>query len=265
MKFAWITDVHLNFMDEPRVKRFLDSVREHDSDVVFCTGDIAEGPSLQHYLTLMDEIIAKPIYYVLGNHDFWDSSVAHTHATYTQFLNGKTFLRWMPKLGVVKLQDKVAVIGHECWYDCGYGNWENSGFIMADWKYQADYRGCRTKQDIVDRSRQMAMSGVQYLAKQLGEAVKDHDKVIILTHFPPFAETHVYRNQPGEAHALPYFTNRLLGEMLLQAAKTFPNKQFIVFAGHTHGRVSKQIQPNLFVHVGGAEYGDPQIQDLQSI
>lgn len=265
MKFAWITDIHLNMVGDLGAKAFLDSVRNHDSDIVFCTGDIAEGSCLQHYLTMMDEIVQKPIFFVLGNHDFWDSSVDHVHNTYTQFLNTKTFLKWMPKQGVVRIADKVAVIGHECWYDCGYGNWENSGFVMADWKYQGDYRGCKTKQDIVDRSRKLAMTGVTYLAKQLGDAVKDHDKVIILTHFPPFAETHVYQNQPGNIFAQPFFTNRLLGEMLLQACKTFPNKQFVVLAGHTHGRVSKQILPNLVVHVGGAEYQYPKIQELQVI
>ena len=45
MRLAWLTDIHLNFVDAARVDDFLASVRDR-ADAVATSGDIAEGHNL---------------------------------------------------------------------------------------------------------------------------------------------------------------------------------------------------------------------------
>lgn len=265
MKFSWITDIHLNFMDEHRIRAFADTLKTADSDFVLLTGDISESHLLETHLRLLDAIVSKPIYFVLGNHDFWRSSVARIHERLPKLMNELTFARWMTTSGVVSLGDRTCVIGHEGWYDCQYGDWQGSEFIMADWRAMEDYKGSKTKEDIVVRSRNIAQIALNHFGKVIPQAVMNHDRIIVLTHFPPFEETYVYQGQVGNPHTQPYFTNKSLGDMLLKASEAYPNKQFIVFAGHTHGRVSKQVRHNLVVHVGGAEYNMPEIQKINTL
>ena len=44
------------------------------------TGDIAESDSLGTSLMVMDALVGRPIYFVLGNHDFYHGSVAATRS-----------------------------------------------------------------------------------------------------------------------------------------------------------------------------------------
>lgn len=262
MKPCWITDIHLNFLEDDKAREFLETVHDHDSDIVFLTGDIAESPVLSDYITMIDQVVGKPVYFVLGNHDFWHTSVSHIHAHFPRFLNEKSFTRWLTTSGVIALDNDTCVIGHEGWYDCRYGDWQSSSFLMREWSCQEDYRGCSTMKDVVERSQTLANLSIEHFKKWLPDAIKRFRKIIVLTHFPPYDDTHVYMGQIGSPQAQPFFTNRILGELLYVAASANPNKEFTVLAGHTHGQCSKQILPNMMVHVGGAEYGKPQIQPI---
>ena len=59
---------------------------------------------------------------------------------------------------------------------------------------------------------------------------------------------------------MPWFTSKMMGDMLMDASKAFPQHTFTVFCGHTHGKFDGKITDNLSVHVGGAEYNKPGLQ-----
>ena len=77
MKLAWLTDIHLNLVGADRLWELMVAV-ERSADIVAISGDIAESPSVSEYLARMARFIRKPIYFVLGNHDFYGGSVANT-------------------------------------------------------------------------------------------------------------------------------------------------------------------------------------------
>ena len=77
MKLAWLTDIHLNFLQSPQRRQFLEKVKEA-ADAVAISGDIGEGTDVAQYLLEMADVVKKPIYFVLGNHDFYRDSVADT-------------------------------------------------------------------------------------------------------------------------------------------------------------------------------------------
>jgi predicted phosphohydrolase len=51
---------------------------------VLISGDIAEAPTVSEILGEMAQHVAKPIYFVLGNHDYYKSSVAKVRQTITE-------------------------------------------------------------------------------------------------------------------------------------------------------------------------------------
>ena len=73
MRLAWLTDIHLNFVGTAARRALMEKV-ERVCDAVVISGDIAESHDVEGYLTEMEEIVQKPIYFVLGNHDFYRGS-----------------------------------------------------------------------------------------------------------------------------------------------------------------------------------------------
>ena len=71
MRVVWATDIHLNFLRPQERSSFYTSIRAKEPDAVFVTGDIAEAPSLRILLDEMRKAVEVPLYFVLGNHDFF--------------------------------------------------------------------------------------------------------------------------------------------------------------------------------------------------
>ncbi|MFO0866970.1 MAG: hypothetical protein U0744_20400 [Gemmataceae bacterium] len=50
MRLAWLTDIHLNFVDRPGVETLLRELRDACPDAVLIGGDIAEADSVFRFL-----------------------------------------------------------------------------------------------------------------------------------------------------------------------------------------------------------------------
>jgi hypothetical protein len=64
MHLAWLTDIHLNFVKASKQRRFLESIKEQ-ADAFAISGDIGESHDIAQYLLEMDDVIQKPIYFVI--------------------------------------------------------------------------------------------------------------------------------------------------------------------------------------------------------
>ncbi len=62
MKLAWLTDVHLNFLDANERKNFYQEIINTRCNGVLASGDIAEAPSIKDILQELAEFIEQPIY-----------------------------------------------------------------------------------------------------------------------------------------------------------------------------------------------------------
>src|SRR6202034_3532252 len=72
---AWLTDPHLNFLGHEAIDSFCASLAEQAADAFLITGDIGEAPNVAVYLNILDNHLARPLYFVLGNHDFYRGSI----------------------------------------------------------------------------------------------------------------------------------------------------------------------------------------------
>src|SRR4051794_39722357 len=79
-RLAWLTDIHLNFLRRAEQRAFFASLP--DADAFAITGDIGEAHDVAAHLRAFAEL--GPLYFVLGNHDFYRGSIAGVRAEVRQ-------------------------------------------------------------------------------------------------------------------------------------------------------------------------------------
>ena len=76
MRLGWMSDIHLNFLEKNDLRSFLLNLASQDVDGWLISGDIGEASSVVRFLDLLASASDSPIYFVLGNHDFYGSSLS---------------------------------------------------------------------------------------------------------------------------------------------------------------------------------------------
>lgn len=274
-RYAHISDIHLDHLNsEAQVVAFAQTLIAQSPTAVFLTGDITVANGLVYHLMVLEREMQRPIYFVLGNHDFYGSSIDKVREEMKNLTNSSQFLRYMPNMPYIALSKDTALVGHDGWYDATAGDPVGSQFMMTDWYAIQDFvkhsggKGAVQSGRLLDKtglimlSRQLAKASVDHVFEGIKQASKHHKKIVVLTHFPPFVEGHIYKGKRGDGHALPWYTNQAMGAMLISAAKTFPNISFTVLAGHTHGKAEFHPASNLVLHVADAEYGSPKLNAI---
>ena len=269
MRLAWLTDIHLNFLDDGKRKRFLEAVAEQ-VDAVAISGDIGESPSIIGYLKEMEEILRKPIYFVLGNHDFYRGSISNTRAEVTKLAEQSEFLVYMTATTVVELSPKTALIGHDGWADARLGDFEKSDVFLTDFVAIQELRKWKGEFGVDKPVLKKGLSALgdkaaNHLEIVLRQAVAEHSSVITLTHVPPFKEAAWYEGRPSDDNYLPHFACKAMGNALRRVMDSQPQSYLLVLCGHTHGQGEVQIAKNLQVLTGEAEYAKPVIQRVFDI
>lgn len=266
VKLAWATDIHLDFVSDPLLVDFGARLIASNPDGVVITGDISVASKLVYHLSALEKVVQRPIYFVLGNHDFYGGTIETIRKQMKEVSNISQYLRYLPNSPYITLSPGTALLGHDGWYDALNGNWKTSNFGMSDWVYINEFalrsKNGQDKKAIVEVAQKLAHEGVTHMHNSIKAATRYHKHIIVATHVPPFAESHIYEGKQGDDNAQPWFTSKMCGDMLLDASKAFPAVQFTVLAGHTHGKYSGKIRPNLTVLVGGAEYRMPQLQEV---
>lgn len=257
---VWLTDVHLNFMQMPDASRIFGQylAREVQVDAVVISGDISEGPTLQGHLEGFAEGLGKPVYFVLGNHDFYHSSVRTSLRTASRIPN------WLTTKGVVELTPEVALIGQDGWYDALLGE-PYSDFDLADWQcikeFRAQFRR-HHREGVIKLSRDLSLASVRNLQPVLERAIEAYPLVILATHIPPFELSAFYQSKVTEPKARPWYTSKLMGDLLLEVMSKNPNKRLLVLCGHTHSSASYRPLSNLHVLTGYAQYRAPDLAGI---
>ena len=265
MKLIWLTDIHLNFLDSDSRKVFYQTIVQSNGDMILISGDIAEAPSVIALLDEMVQSIQKPIYFVLGNHDYYRGQIDEVREAMVRLTNKKNKLYWLPAVGIKKLNNDTILLGQDGWADGRLGDYANSQVALVDSRLIADLFQAKImgKFHLLDKMQQLADKDAAALQESILEAIGENPKrIVILTHVPPFEEACLYNGKISADDWLPYFSSKATGDVLISAAKENKHIQFLVLCGHTHGEANYQALGNLLVRVGKAEYSHPQIQNV---
>lgn len=269
MRLAWMTDVHLNFLEPARRHEFLESVQQQ-ADAFVISGDIAESPSIYGILGEIDHVLRKPVYFVLGNHDFYRGAIGTIRGEVTDVAERLEWLTYLTATGVVELTQQTALVGHDGWADARLGDFDGSDVILNDYVTIRDLFKWRDEFDLdkpvlQEILNELGDEAARHFERVLQQAVAKYPRVIAVTHVPPFKEAAWHEGRHSDDNYLPHFACKATGDVMRKVMKANPQSRLLVLCGHTHGSGEVQILDNLLVMTGGARYGDPAIQHILDI
>ena len=262
-KFAWMTDLHMNFLSQKKIAEFVDSV-DPEIDGIIVTGDISTGPQVSEHLRHLEEKLRKPIWFILGNHDFYRSSFAKIEKQMDLLKEHSPNLIYLTSSGVIPLTQNIGLIGHDGWYDAAWKEPLTSLVFIWDWFCIADFRALFSNKERLGLSRERAEQAAMVVRERLRQALSTYSTVILATHFPPWPEADPCSFSISEKFWHPYNSSRVMGEMLSLEMSAHPDKKLIVLAGHTHGDSHISVGKNIDVRVGGAARGSCSVKEYLS-
>lgn len=254
----------LGLCDDRWTKKLFEQIRRSESEGILITGDIATGTTIVTELEWLATNLECPIYFVLGNHDFYHSNFETVYQDVHRVVREYPSLHWLTHHDAITIGASTVLLGVEGWGDASNGDFLATPVRLNDHQLIADLTGF----DRPTLQRKLQNLGQQY-AKQLQQKVHtvlekqpNLKEIVIATHVPPFPESAWYMGYSGAPDWIPDFTCKFIGDLLLKLADTHPDIHWIVLCGHGHHRGSVNMRPNLVVDTGHAEYGTPSIERL---
>ncbi|MCA9124255.1 MAG: metallophosphoesterase [Planctomycetaceae bacterium] len=258
-RVVWLTDLHLNFVESEIRERLLDDVIAARPDAVLIGGDIGEAQNVEQYLGRFSARVPCPIYFVLGNHDFYHSSVAAVRDAIGEFCKTCPRLTYLTlESRAIDLTSRVGLIGHDGWADARLGDYLGSDVFLSDYALIEELAG-HYHLDRRPTLQWLADEAAGKIGDLLPLALVDYEHVVALTHVPPFQEACWYEGRLSDDNWLPHFTCKAMGDVMLDVMARHPTCKLTVLCGHTHGAGIAHPRDNIEVLTGGAVYGAPAI------
>jgi Icc protein len=261
MRLAWLSDIHLTFLYTRDVEPFFAAIRATNADAILLTGDIGEADNIVGWLERMDDALERPIYFVLGNHDFYRGSLAGVRHDVIALMRRRPNLKYLTAMEVEELTNTVGLIGDDGWADARLGDYEKSYVMMNDYRLIAELAPL-SKQDRLPKLRELGDQAAAHVRRTLPAALARYPQVVLATHFPPFREACWHEGQISDNEWLPHFTCKAIGDAILEIMRPQPDKKLTVYCGHTHSPGICEPLPNVVVHTAGAKYGESKVQPV---
>jgi predicted phosphohydrolase len=259
MKLIWISDPHLEFPTDKVVRKFIVRVAGEKPDAVLITGDISNALRIEYTLGLL-ATLSCPVYFILGNHDFYEGDFASVDATVKAVCRQHPNLIHLGAGEIVHLTDETALIGHRGWSDGRAGLGMESTARLNDHLLIKNLVRSNPA-ELFAILNALGDQSADYIRVTGAEALSSCQRLIIATHVPPFWEASLYQGKPSEPAFAPHFVNLAMGAAIHKLAQLNPEKEIVVICGHTHHLAHYSPLPNLTVKVAGAKYNEPKIAE----
>lgn len=265
-KYIWLTDTHFTYLKKSELVQFLVELEAHKADGIFLTGDISNGTNINKHLHWLANIVKVPVYFVLGNHDFYRTSFEQVENSMVGLMaehSNLCYLTLTPE--PIQLSENTALIGHDGWYDAGWREPSTSLVFISDWFLIREFRRLFTIEEVLELIRARARQAATFLDMSLRKALETNSTVYLLTHFPPWPEQHEWWGKLTEWFWQPYNSSKIVADAVSSVMKDYPDKKVIILAGHTHNRRVVHPTPNIEQRVGAANLGKATIQEIIQI
>lgn len=229
IKSLWVADLHLDHMGVEDYGKTMRAFQEAQADVCILGGDIGTARNFEFFLRQLSERCPKTqFYFVLGNHDFWYSTIggAQSMAKYLRIPN-VTYMTALTE--AVTLGEGIQLVGVDGWYDYRYGDASKAVKLNDEYTILLHDRS-----DVIGYAQQFVEQQVARLKEQLSTVRADTKLLNVVTHVPPFAEMCRYNGSPSDDAHLPVFSCKAIGDTLREWAFAHPDTYVHVFSGHTH-------------------------------
>lgn len=261
MRLVWTTDIHLNHVQIDAWDRWVDQINAADGDAIVITGDISEADDVTFQLRRIAESFSLPIFFVLGNHDFYASSIGTTRGRASAVAREVESLHYLTDSNCIELSPGRYLVGEDGWGDATIGDYESSTVRLNDFVAIKDFN----RIDPISWPRLLREQGAESaerLLQKLNALPGDAIEVIVATHVPPFREACWYEGKTTDDNWAPFFVCGQVGRVLQQCANENPSLQITVLCGHTHHGGVAEMAPNLVVYTASAQYGKPSVEKV---
>lgn len=260
MRIGFATDIHLDAVGAQgvgakyeRIGRFV----AEGQDVLLVAGDISIGTKFPHQFEQFCRGAQIPVYFVLGNHDFWKAEESTVRE------NAAKFPGYLDTAGVVELAPGLGLVGRTGWYDTLSGNPFTSPIQVDDWRLIPKLQGLWAERYLLSKHcKAWSEEEAEKARPVLIEAAQRFPNVIFVTHFPCFTAAcwdDLGNLDTEERGWRPWSINTTMGHLIDEVVTAHPKTQFTVLHGHTHGGGRKQLRDNLTCISGWATYGSPKL------
>jgi hypothetical protein len=264
MKLIWISDPHLEFLPLGEVDTFLRALAGHRPDAFLITGDISTASFMRWHLTDLALSFSCPIYFTLGNHDFYGGSFDQVDGIVHEFCATYPQLIHLGHGEIITLHAETVLIGHRGWADGRAGMGSRSPVRLNDQRLIKNLTALETS-ELFQLLGRLGDESADYIRALAPKALSQAKNLIIATPVPPFPEAALHRNKPSTPDYAPHFANVALGQALLEIAEENPEATITVLCGHTHHGAYFHPLPNLKVKVAHAEYTAPAVAEILEI
>ncbi len=260
---AWLSDTHLDMVEASWFDALCAEIRESDAQAIWLTGDIATGTDVCDWLVQMHKQTQLPLYFVLGNHDYYYSSFAQVDQDIQAVLKDHDGIIWMDTQDSISLDSQTSLVGVGGWGDARAGDFHNTPIRINDHRLIQELSNI-SREKVYERLLERGTMMANRLSEQLSKCI-DSQVIWVLTHVPPFEQACWYKGKAGDPNWTADFVCFAVGEVLERFAQEHPNKQIQVLCGHGHNRGIVRKQKNLIVHTAHAEYRKPKVEAYWSL
>lgn len=263
-RIAWITDPHFDHLPAARWQAWADELSKQAPDALVLTGDLSEGDDVAFQLNRLASWFRCPIHFVLGNHDFYDSSIAGTRRRCIDLARDTPSLNYLSDSSPIELFPNVMLVGDDGWGDAVHGDFSGSRVRLNDFQRIEDFQRSDPSrwQSMIRAEGQASADRLESKCLRLPDGVQT---VVVATHVPPFRDACWYEGHVTDDHWAPFFVCGAIGDSLLRLSSKFPKRRFIVLCGHTHHDGIATMADNLIVHTGYSAYGEISTESMLAI
>ena len=262
MKLWWATDLHLIDLaatDWSPLSRAANESIDESVDGLILTGDIAESEELSDALDQIADQSAVPVYFVLGNHDFYGNSIAKTTRSVVDQVRDDPRLTYLTDAPPMELAAGAFLIGDDGWGDANQGDYETSYVRLNDFNQIDDFREI-SPEHWKAKLQALGQQSAQRLTSKLEQLPSHAKHVLIATHVPPFCEACWYEGKTTDENWAPFFVCGAIGKAIQAFAGKHAQVKLTVICGHTHHDGVARMSDNLIVYTGAATGGLPEIE-----
>ncbi|MGE0707514.1 MAG: metallophosphoesterase [Planctomycetota bacterium] len=262
MRLAWASDVHFDFVDDDHVRALCARISDSDVDALLLGGDVAVASTVLDWVARLSRYLARPVHFVLGNHDYYRGSVSEVRARAAALPSP---CHWLPARGPTELEPGLGLVGHGGWGDGRVGDFLRSPVLLNDYRLIEELAVARFEREaLLPLLRAYGDDAAATLGPHLDQAAARFRRVIVLTHVPPWREACWHEGQLSNDDWAPGFVCGATGARIAAAAAAHPHVQWTVLCGHTHSPGFARLTPNLVAHTIGALYGEPAFAVLDT-
>lgn len=140
--YIHLTDTHIKALNQQEKNQFFSELSDLKPKAVCISGDISTGSHLEQHLEEFYDNLKCPIYFVLGNHDYYGKH-------FGWFKTDHRKLHYLEHSKHPEFIEDFALVGTDGWYD---SVWHVPAFPLVyflDWLFIKDLKKYVTSVDLV--------------------------------------------------------------------------------------------------------------------